>query len=619
MERSNFANILITTRLLPYFNDDNVAAMKSCIFSELKCQNEKEFLCKVLIMINSSLSNKSTAILKDKALEIADSQQLPLATFNIDKYNDNQSDDETRASIHQKQKTVCTVLKYTEDRYNDSLSNLNSYIIDLIGSFLTKQESISLGYLNKELYIETQKLSYLLQRCKDTNMKKPFLLDNYRLPSLLWSGSSAYNYNFPLHLSLTNYHDELTYSWNKMFKKDWFNRFFLRLDYLRCATVKLIPHIPINVLFNSKCNFYDSNESREYIEELSISGLCKHAGQERDEIGLEQFCEKFEKYKKLNGSRMRKIKCFRFGVAMGYDYKNTHIPRALKNIFLSCCGISQKIIIDFNINKLGIKNVNELEQIFHPKLKSFSFAGGNLAFDINDYDYDNIDKCELKSLRQMGGSLEEIEITRCLDETHPAGDNDQPTEELCCTLNFLDEFEIRRNIKEYIINWQSNFRHREASEVLLDKLFFYDCEKHPLLERVVLKINGLNRSVGVSSAMQYLVEHKEEFFVDKEIKEELKHLQSIDIEFEISCNINGMIVNPQFADILQVDMGIEVDDNNFVMNEIFEIESDQEVITINNVGQCIDTLKQNIIHWINKIEKNHSKNEKIHRRVVLTV
>ena len=220
MERSNFANILITTRLLPYFSDDNVAAMKSCIFGELKCQNEKEFLCKVLIMINSSLSNKSTAILKDKALEIADLQPLSLsATSNIDKHNCNDNQSQT-ALVLSKTQTTYTVYKFIENKQNNSSFNLNSYHIDLIGSFLTKQESISLGYLNKQLYIETQKLSYLLQRCKDTNMNQPFSLNSYCVSGLLWSESSAYNYNFPLHFSLSNLGVGLKYWWNKILKKE---------------------------------------------------------------------------------------------------------------------------------------------------------------------------------------------------------------------------------------------------------------------------------------------------------------------------------------------------------------------------------------------------------------
>ena len=382
--------------------------------------------------------------------------------------------------------------------------------------------------------------------------------------------------------------------------------------------VELIPYIPIDILFNSKCNYYDSSESREYIKELCISGSCQNASQERIKAGFDLFCQKFEKYKKLNEERMRKIKCFRFGLGydhrMDYDETYTHIPRALKKVFLCCCSISEEIIIDFNINKLGIDNVKELERIFHPKLKGFSFAGGNLAFDINDDE-----TCEFK--RENGAMLEKIEITHEPEEPNPYLENEndnERTKSLCSTLNFLDQFEIKRNIKEYIINWLS-FRHNESNELLLDKLFFKDCEKHPSLERIVFKICGLNAHVFVPSLIHYLVQRKQELFVDKEIQEELKHLKSIDIEFSFD---SGMIFNRQYhdADILAVDVPMNVnDDNNFVMDGIFATESDQEVITINNVGECIDTLNENIIRWINKIKQNYIKNETIYRRVVLTV
>ena len=46
--------------------------------------------------------------------------------------------------------------------HKDPLSSLNSDIIDHIGAFLTKKASIEFGYVNKQLYIETRKLSYIL-------------------------------------------------------------------------------------------------------------------------------------------------------------------------------------------------------------------------------------------------------------------------------------------------------------------------------------------------------------------------------------------------------------------------------------------------------------------------
>ena len=123
MERSTFANVLIATRLLPHFNADSIAAIKSCIFKQFNCSNEAEFLCKVLKCMHKSLSNESSTIIKNKSIEIADSQEIE----NINEKSSN-----------------LTVYKYISHEYNDDLSQLNSDIIDYIGSFLSKKNLLNL-------------------------------------------------------------------------------------------------------------------------------------------------------------------------------------------------------------------------------------------------------------------------------------------------------------------------------------------------------------------------------------------------------------------------------------------------------------------------------------------
>ena len=251
MDRSNFANVLITTRLLPYFNFDNVATIKSCILEELGCQDDKEFLCKILTMIYGSLSNKSTTIIKNKAIEIADSQPLTSSSSSScsNRKGTTHSNDGGELLAPGKA-SAKSIYKYVEEKYNDLLSNLNGNVVDHIGSFLTKQESISFGYLNKQLYIETQKLSYLLRRCKDTDDKNPFTLNADSASKLLWPVSSAYSYSFPMHLSVGhNSQFYNRYSWNKILKQDFFNNFFSRLNCLQCTSLEMIGYIPILVYF----------------------------------------------------------------------------------------------------------------------------------------------------------------------------------------------------------------------------------------------------------------------------------------------------------------------------------------------------------------------------------
>ena len=76
MDRSKFSNIIATTRLLPHFSRNNITALKLCIFEQLGCENESQFLCKALNSLYKTMSVQSTATIKHKAIEIADSQQM---------------------------------------------------------------------------------------------------------------------------------------------------------------------------------------------------------------------------------------------------------------------------------------------------------------------------------------------------------------------------------------------------------------------------------------------------------------------------------------------------------------------------------------------------------------
>ena len=141
-------NIIATTRVLTHFSSDNVAMIKSCIFEQLGCENESDFICKALNLLYKSLSIESTVIIKDKAVSIADSQMLTIA---VKKNEKNNNIDSSKINVN----------KYVENEYDDRLSQLSSDMIDYFGSFLTKKESILLGCVNKQLLIQTHKESFL--------------------------------------------------------------------------------------------------------------------------------------------------------------------------------------------------------------------------------------------------------------------------------------------------------------------------------------------------------------------------------------------------------------------------------------------------------------------------
>ena len=151
MLRSKFSNIIATSRLLPHFSTENISVIKSCILEQLGCENESQFLCKVLQSLYPKMPLESTTIIKDKATQIADQQPMILS-------NSKQPPTATSKNVANSDKTV---FKHIQQRYTDPLSRLHSDIIDYLGTFLNKKQSIEIGYLNKQLYIETQKYSYL--------------------------------------------------------------------------------------------------------------------------------------------------------------------------------------------------------------------------------------------------------------------------------------------------------------------------------------------------------------------------------------------------------------------------------------------------------------------------
>ena len=342
-------------------------------------------------------------------------------------------------------------------------------------------------------------------------------------------------------------------------------------------------------MFNGKNNFYDSNESREYIKQFCISGSISS-----DDAGFELFCQRLEKYKQTHGSKMRKIKCFTFDVFDGSVYYNFNsnkdwtMSKSLKKLFLSCCSVSESINIECDINKLGINNVNELKEMFHSNLKRFSFKSGKFSDNINIDNY---------NLTKAVGMLEEIEMTN--------GVHVYPDSNLFIALGLFDKLNIRNSIKRYIINWKVSHEEPVKRDQFLNKLFFQDSDKHPLLESVVFNTGIIN---AVTSILPYLVEYKQEIFKTKKIKLKLKHLQTIELVMESSSDFDAVTerIN-ESRDTLSLS---DYENEPFVANK-------STIRIANNVGQCIDDIPTYILNWIARISDAQQRFGV--RRVVLTV
>ena len=534
METSKLGNVIATTRLLPYFTSENVAVMRSCIVKQLGFNNESQFLCDILQTRYKSLSNKSSAIIKNKAVELASLQTIslqlqPINTETRFNYNYKHCHVESQSmSLIKSTQSMTTVCKYIDSKNSDILSKINTDIIDYIGAFLTKQESIQFGYLNKQLYIETQKLSYLLKRCNDDQ----FNLNGRRVHKLLISKNSGYNYTIPTKLSLfkqfapmgegcKDRKDRRTLS-----QKEFFANFFLRLNELTCESLPSLGYIPIDLVFNKNINsnFYDSDVSREYISHFGILTNWNHSAYSR--LLTEKFCNNFENFQKINGlDNMRKIKYFTFGV--NHESKNEALPMITTKAFLLCASISESIDIRCRIDSLNIFNLTDFKTIFHDNLKCFSFSGINdneNSNNINKVYYDNhgdkdkgFDILEKNLANNYNhnyslkvGMLEELRIKSYL------------CFKKC--VHLFDKFEMRRNIKRYQMTI-NKFMMNAAME-LMNKILFNDAEKHQLLEKIVFVVED---GEGLEMVLDCLNKHKKRSSL---AKLSLKHLKTIELWFD---------------------------------------------------------------------------------------
>ena len=126
--------------------------MRLWIMEQLNCDNEVEFLMKILNVFYKKklLSTDSMAQIRNKAMQLGHSQKK--------KYSS----------------TKQTVCQYVEQQYEDRLSRLNSDIINCLGEFLTQTDSYNFGRTNKQIYIETSKKCYKKKRRerKEDNKKR---------------------------------------------------------------------------------------------------------------------------------------------------------------------------------------------------------------------------------------------------------------------------------------------------------------------------------------------------------------------------------------------------------------------------------------------------------------
>ena len=608
MDRSKLSHIICTTRLLPHFSPTNTNAIKLCLFDQLGIKTESQFLCIVLNSLYKSLSPESLSIIRTKAVEIAENQSIgPQNQRLVNDTEDTSAISNGRAT--QQQQGNMTVYKYIQQQCTDSLSKLHSDIIDYFGTFLNKKESIEFGYLNKHLFIETQKQSYLLKRRKDPTL----IINENKLDKLFFSKSDGFNYTFPRYLELAvSAHDD------KMTKMPFFDNMFRRLSLLKCYNLATLSYVPLIYVFMRNRNYYPNNKSSNFIEQLNVSGTfwdsdLRTGGPTRT---VDKICQNFDR---LNHSpdTMRCVKQLTFELPVQRRLMHAQssasrqesidcIHLLAKRLFIRFGGISEKI--DLHRTVIHIKTSDELKSIFHSNLKHMYFDGTS-GFSI---DIDNRDNHDADKINNVDHDVDVHAYAYAFESIafEPSSYTTPGIVPLyICTLKNFDKYGIRRNIKQYVIHWSppyvfyGDFITLELGSGdavdLFDKLFFKDYDKHPLLESISIKFVDNKYLLGLARLVVYLYQHYKQLFVER--KSYLTHFNKIEIYIEkvwfptdtheIERYPHGMD-HPQFY---QQDINQEYSIND----KRIEIKSKEFDQTIKSFA----IVYQNIFDWLQRMQQ----------------
>ena len=599
MDRSKLSNLVATTRLLQHFSSITLNAVKSIIYAELGCQNESQFLCKVLPLVYKTLSNESMITIKNKVIEMADSQQ---------KYN---NETMTRSIGTAANNCNVTIYNYIQQQYTDPLSKLHGDIIDYLGAFLNKKQSIEFGYLNRQLYIETQKQSYLLKRCKDSQL----YLWCRKLRQMSVDNVDGFNYTFPTNLSL----DFGENDYNTVKNLISFENFFRRIEYLHCYNFFSLQSVPWKLVLNKNSNYYPNDVSRCNFKTLKITGSSHDETEMQstidcvDAICLGHNSNNYNDNTDNDDTDIRKLilentRCIqRLELVRPKQYDSN--KRCCSNL------VHKQVLLKFGIIcasislcnvEIMIEKADELKSIFHCcmthiQLKSLpfiDFSKGLATASNDDINRDNSHHSKSNTwIKSITIEPQSQNITSIMQ-----------------TLTNLDKCFLRRNVELYTIYWNQR-QHLDIKNGsltdLLDKILCKDCEKHQLLQEIVIKLTDNAFLFGLAKLLLYFNEHHKELFVEQKLN--LPHLKRITIEY---VKIHLTKVSTKMEDVrskkttrIQLNhrglLGINSYSHTPLSdyNNTKEYSIDKSVIRFNkvNVKKSIayfGVMYQNLLHWL---------------------
>ena len=436
---SNTACMFSITRLLDQFNDANTSKFRQLLIKELNYDNETQLLCKILPLLHKSMTNESLQVLKHETMKLA--QQQP------SKYD----------------KTM-SVTKQIQQKYKDRLSNLHSDIIDYFGTFLDKKQSIEIGYLNKQLYIETQKQSYLLKRLNDP----PLVVTETAVDKLFAKETNLFAYSLPRHLHLKLYDEKQ----QQLHDSQWYKKnAFSILNSFTCQyTVnQCLAAIPVEQFFCQKRNRNLNHFAQQHVQEQRTNGYAQARSPQIKKFeciaslwnkeAITTFCNNFNNYFvhncKNDVNNIRNIEQLTVENKT-FIVEGMHMTQSL---LLTLGQISKKIKMENCA--LYFDNINDLKRIFHSNLKALEYDSYTIAKINNN---NNNDGNKFNSNVKMHFDVTDLEISIIV---HEAWDYVNPKRSLfstiikqlrlqgkvqCLKISFMREKEIRNNLRSIVFD-----------------------------------------------------------------------------------------------------------------------------------------------------------------------
>ena len=449
METSCLANIIFITKVLESLTrNSDLVEFKQCLMNELNISeyNESLLFCKILLLIHKQLSPNAIGNLKAKITQIKEKNNLLTAK-------------ETKSE------------KLASNLKQSHFNKLSSDCIDYFATFLSKKESIKFGYLNRNLYIETQKRSYLLKRQSHRLLVVKEKYFNRKAASHKFSN---FAFSAPTELALV----AQAYDSDKFNAHGWgivqserFRSLFRHVNQFECDHSKFLPFIPIDLLFNKNKNNEKQDSDTIKWFDIMLQGSNRSSIQKRVNKFVDKYQEYFKQECESNNQIIRNIEQLAittrhedFNDSLFELYrankKRERLTRKIElgTILKGLSGNYRKLWIHCG-GILTINSLKEFYQIFHSNLIFLCLSNQNIIkfTDLKQMKKDfaalsnNKNDCNCSDNNNNNINVQELRIEIAPKE---CGEKFRYTNEnkrfIHCIRN-LDYFKLRKNIQTSII------------------------------------------------------------------------------------------------------------------------------------------------------------------------